>query len=378
MARKTRGKGEGSIYKRSSDGRWVGSVEAGRDAEGRRLKHRVVRRTRAEVVVALDELRRQVATGGVPDRTTTVASLLDFWLENVITGQVGASSLEEYRKRVARLKPRVGGVRLGKLTVAHVQAALNDLGQHYAAKTASDTLTTLRTALRWAVGAGMLQQNPADHVRSPRAAVKVDDALTPVEAAAVLAAAESDELEALWWLALSYGLRLGELLDLHWPDVDFEAELLHIRKSKTDAGIRTLPLLPDAASHLLAHQERLRRFDPVGRVFADRRGQRLRPQFIRLRWSKLLNQAGIEHRCRRCGSDEVCSTAVRRFHASRHTAAILLRSRGVPMDVLSKVLGHSSIQVTNDVYARATADLMRAELAAVVGVRLVPGVATLD
>jgi len=52
----------------------------------------------------------------------------------------------------------------------------------------------------------------------------------------------------------------------------------------------------------------------------------------------------------------------RRFHASRHTAASLLLDRGVPLEVVSAILGHASLSVTADVYARVSMDAKRRAL----------------
>jgi integrase len=357
-----RGKGEGSIYRRA-DGYWVGQVEAGRYPNGRRRRARVVRRRRNEVVDALDELRRQVKDGVVPDRTRSVATYLDFWLSDVIAGQVAASSHNEYRKRIARVTPQIGQVKLGRLTTAHVQALANELARRYprSPKTRTTTLDTLRQALRWAVAADMIPRNPAEHVTGPKTPVaKVDDTLEADEAKAVLAAAEGDvALGAFWWLALSYGLRLGELLDLRWSDVDLDGEELTVRRSKTRAGVRTLPLTAEAHRVLQAHRQAQRVRSIDGLVFPTARGTRRRPQRTREQWNALLREAKVEHRCRNCGSDDRCSSAVRRFHVSRHTAATLLLEADVPLEVVSAILGHSNIGITADIYAKVRSDLKR-------------------
>lgn len=363
-----RGKGEGSIYRRSSDGRWVGQVEIGHSLDGRRRYSRVVRKRRAEVVEALDELRRQAKEGVVPDKTTTVAKFLDFWLEDVIRHQVAESSHVEYAKRVKRISAQVGHVKLGRLTVPHVQAFAAELGRQYSPKTARTTLETFRTALRWAQSADMIARNPAEHVSIARApTAKVDDALTAEEAAAVLEAAQGDELEALVWLAVKYGMRLGELLDLRWGDVDFESGELHVRKSKTQAGIRSLPLIAEATGQLERHRDHADAVRPDRYVFPAIDGGRRRPQLTRQQWSQLLVRAGIEHRCRACASDEPCSSSVRRFHASRHTAATLLLEAGVALEVVSAILGHSSIGVTANIYAKVRSDLKRRGLQTIAG-----------
>jgi integrase len=249
-----RGKGEGSIYQRA-DGYWVGSVEAGRYTNGKRRRARVVRRRRADVVEALDELRRQVGQGVLPDRVRSVETYLTFWLDEVAATRVSESSLIEYRKRVRRITPTIGQVKLGKLSTVHVQRLANQLARTYprSPKTRSITLDTLRQALRWAVHAGILLRNPAEGVTGPRTPMaKVDDSLTADEARQALAAAQGDDLEALVWLALKYGLRLGELLDLRWSDVDLKGGELTVRRAstKTDAGHRTLPLIPEAKRQL--------------------------------------------------------------------------------------------------------------------------------
>jgi integrase len=363
-----RGKGEGSIYRRG-DGYWVGRVEAGRYPNGRRRRAYVVRKKRADVVEALDELRREVKDGVVPDRTRTVATYLDWWLTDVIAGQVSESSLAEYRKRIRRVTPNIGHVKLGKLTTAHVQALAAVLADRYprSPKTRATTLETLRQALRWAVAADLIARNPAEHVTNPRTPIaKVDDTLTGEEAKAVLVAAEGDELEALVWLALKYGLRLGELLDLRWADVDLAGKELTVRRAstKTDAGHRTLPLIPEAARQLNAHRRRQKVHALDAYVFSSAAGARRAPQQTRTAWSAILAKAKVKHRCRNCGSEATCSTAVRRFHASRHTAATLLLEAGVQLEVVSAILGHANIGVTAGIYAKVRSDLKRRGLAA--------------
>ena len=328
-----RGRGEGSIYRRA-DGYWVGAAEAGRYANGRRRRARVVRARRVDVVDAIDELRRHARQGIVGDRTRTVATYLDFWLDDVIAGQIGSETLRDYRKRVRRINPHIGHVKLAKLNATHVQSLVNELARRYPRSpgTRAGTLATLRQALRWAVGAQLIPRNPAEMATTGgRQAIKVDDTLTADEAKAVLAAAEGDtNLGALWWLALTYGLRLGELLDLRWSDIDIKSGDLTVRRAKTRAGVRTPPLIPEAKRVLQEHRRRApARIQSIeGFVFPSSVGTRLTDRVTRQKWNALLRQAGIKHVCRNCGSDDACSSSVRRFHVSRHTASLPPRPDG--------------------------------------------------
>lgn len=96
-----------------------------------------------------------------------------------------------------------------------------------------------------------------------------------------------------------------------------------------------------------------------GYVFPTAVGTRRRPQRTREHWSALLEAVSVAHRCRNCGSPDRCSSSVRRFHASRHAAATMLLERDVPLEVVSAILGHSSLGITADVYAKVRADLKR-------------------
>jgi integrase len=364
MGHKRRGHGEGSVYQRA-DGYWVGAVEAGRTPEGRRRKARVVRKRKQDVLPALDELRRQVGQGVVPDRSRTVADYMSWWLAEVVEGTVADTSMHEYRARVTRINAGIGQIRLGKLTTAHVQHFANRLAETYprSPRTRAHTLGTLRAAMRWAVGADLIARNPAEAARAPRTVTTtLDDTLTPAEAKAVLRAARGDtDLGAMWWLAVSYGLRKGELMALRWGDVDFAEDEMTVRQSKTEAGERTLPLIPEARRVLVEH----RRANTGGvasidrLVFSRSDGRPLYYQLVDRRWKALLTKAKVTHKCRNCGSVDECSTSVRRFHVSRHTAATMLLEAGVELETVSAILGHSSISITADVYARVRSDLKR-------------------
>jgi integrase len=362
-----RGKGEGSIYRRA-DGYWVGAVEAGRDpVTGRRRRLRIVRRYRRDVLAAIDELKRQAATGIVPDtRAQTAGQFFDWWLADVMAGQVAAESLAHYRNSVARVKPTIGHVRMSRLTVPHLQQTVAELHKRYSPRTVSVTMVTVRSALRWAVGAGLIASNPAEHVTMRgAAAAKVDDALTETEAKAVLAAADDDPLRPLWTLAVRYGLRQGELINLRWRDVDLQRDELTVYKSKTRAGERSMPLLNGVRRLLVEHQEAALRSGPDDLVFTADGGRPLSGTGVLRRWNVILERAGIEHRCSRCGTAKTCSTSIRRFHASRHTAATLLLGSGVALEVVSAILGHADISVTASIYARVRSDLKRQGLSAV-------------
>lgn len=356
-SKRTRGKGEGAIYQRP-DGKWIGVVESGRTPTGRRRRATVVRKKRQEVIDAMPTLKTRVAARGTPtDSTVTLDTYLKYWLTDVKAAEVSDRSIAIYTNAIERIAPHTGNVRLERLTKPHIQSLVNGLVvDGYAAKTINTTLKVLRQALTWAIPS-LIGYNPATGVKGPRVPKTVDAALTAGETLAVLSTAQGDRYEALWWLALKYGLRLGELLGLRWSDIGDRG--LSVRKSKTAAGVRTVPLLPEAKAVLAAHRRRQAVEAIDGWVFVAPRGGQLNPREVGRLWSELLKRAGISHRCRDCGTDRTCSSSVRRFHDARHTAGTLLLNAGVPLEVVSAILGHAKIGITADLYAQVLDDLKR-------------------
>jgi integrase len=367
-----RGKGEGSVYQRA-DGRWVAQVEAGLDRDGRRRRPRAVRRTKREALAALDELRRQVDQGVTPERTQSVGEFLEWWLATVVPDTVKPSTVDGYERIVTLyIAPHVGRVKLAKLTPQHVKSMLRAMETDgLSPRTRQFARAVLRRALRWAEQHGLILRNVAALVDGPRkTGTKLDDTLDAAGAAAVIDAAAGDRLEALAALVLRLGLRKGEALALRWGDIDLDAGTLTVRgtlkrrkggglyvdTTKTDAGMRVLPLVAGTGEALREHRRRQAAerlalgplWVDTGHVFTTATGTPLDPRNVNRWWSALCERAGVGHR---------------RFHAARHTAATLLLEQGVPLEVVSAVLGHAGLAITADVYAKVGMDAKRRALA---------------
>lgn len=180
--------------------------------------------------------------------------------------------------------------------------------------------------------------------------------LTPVEAKALLGAARGDRLEALYVTMLSLGLRRGEALGLAWEDVDLDKGILRVRQAvkleggrlvigevKTAGSRRSLNLPGRLVEVLRAHrlrqlEERLaagERWHHQGLVFTTTVGTPIDPHNRRRSFVSLCKRAGLGHW---------------HPHELRHSAASIMLAQGVPLEVVSDVLGHSSIRITKDVY----------------------------
>ncbi len=366
-----RGHGEGSVYRRPEGG-WAGTVEIGRDPSGRRRRKVVKARTKGEVLDALEQVRRNVADGlPVVDQRRATADYLYWWADTALPGTVKESTAADYRQVIRRyLEPSLGSVPLAKLGPQHVRAMLADLDHRgLSPATQRYARAVLRRALGQAEAWGLVARNVASIVEGPRkATTRLDDALEASEAQAVLDAAAGDRLEAFAYLILTLGLRRGEALALRWSNVDLDrGEVtiagtlsrrpgvgLVIDTPKTAAAARTIPLVAGLTDVMKEHrrrqaQERLAAswWAEDDFVFTSPVGTPLDPSNVLRWWHELTIRAGIGRR---------------RIHAARHTAATLLLDRDVPLEVVSAILGHASLSITADVYARVSADSKRRAL----------------
>jgi integrase len=188
--------------------------------------------------------------------------------------------------------------------------------------------------------------------------------LDPDQAKILLAAATGDDLDALWVLALTTGMRLGELLGLRWSDTHIDDGVIHVNGSlcrgphgleiaapKTHRSRRPIRLSHAAADALRRHRvkqatERLKAgsaWHNHDLVFCRRDGLPLAPEsLLRDRFYPLLERAGLPRI---------------RFHDLRHTAATLWFQKGLNPKVVQEVLGHSRVNITLDIYSHMVPDM---------------------
>jgi integrase len=332
---------------------WVGAIDYG--AVGGQRRRKVVKaKAKADMLAKLN-LAQTRQRAGLPaaDDSVTVGEWLDWWLDHLLPRTAQPKTIDTYRSVVNQwIKPHVGAIRLVKLQPEHVEAMMAALErQGLAANSVSSARRTLRRALALAEKRGKVTRNVAALAEPPPRGEPLLDDLTVEETTKVLQAAEGDRLEALAKLVLAVGLRKGEALRLRWDDLDLRRGTLTVTKSKTKAGQRTISLPPFVTASLKAHRASQAKEKMASRVWADPGlvftttiGTPIPPNNASSWWHALTERAGIGRR---------------RFYCTRHTAATLMLNNGVPLEVVSATLGHASLAVTADIYAKVRPDLQR-------------------
>lgn len=354
--RRRRGRGEGSVFQRK-DGLWSGVLTLGYDANSRRRRRAVYAPTKGEVLAKLAALQAQVLNGYLSEpQRLKVGGFLDRWLTDTARARVRPSTYRLYCGIVQKhITKHIGGVTLARLMPNQVRAMLTEMEKEQASpRLRQIAFGVLRLALKQAARDGSIPRNPCDAIDAPKAPRRIIKSLTRDEATRLLDAARGDRLEALYIMALSCGLREAELFGATWSNVNLKEETIQITQQltennghpalvepKTKSAIRQIDLPSIALQALRDHRQRTfaqgTLHNSLDLVFTDSEGKPLRrSNFLRREFTPTLKKAGLPRI---------------RFHDLRHSCASLALQGGVPPHVVARMLGHSRVSITLDLYA---------------------------
>jgi len=338
-------------------------------ATGKRLQHtKGGFRTKGAAQKHLNATVGKVDEGSWrPDQQATVKQLLeDHWLPAQKSRELRPATIALNTMVVdSWIVPHLGGVRISALTPKHVTDMVQALRTEKSAtgrkglspRSAQLAVGVLKAACAWAVVNGLLGRDPTAGVRRPRADSQVMRPWSVDDARSFLSATGDDRLAFAWALLLTRGLRRGELCGLRWSDVDLDGGVVRINRTrvvvdgkaadstpKTTAGRRTVPLDPHLVALLRTHKARQAAeklaagpaYEDSGWLVADELGAPYYPDSISEWFEKAAKAAKLPRI---------------RLHDLRHTAASLMLASGVPVKVVSEMLGHSSPTITLSIYA---------------------------
>ena len=357
-----RGHGEGSIYHRN-DGRWAASISL-EDRKRKTFYGKTRKEVQEQLKVALREQQQGLLLAG-PQQT--VEQFLTQWLEDH-KGVIRIRTYERYEE-LARLHilPVLGQHPLQKLTPQHIQAFYTKKLKEGLSPTTVNLLhALLHKALDDAVRLGAVTRNASDAASAPSRAHYEIQPLSMEQAQQFLAAARGHSMEALFVLAITTGMRRGEILAIKWQDVQFERNMLQVRriftrqpgnryieaKPKTEKSRRSILLAPMVVALLKQHRTRQMearlkagsQWQERDLVFCTSLGTPLNPNKVVDRFKTLLKRAGLP---------EI------RFHDLRHSAATILLSMEIHPKVVQELLGHNQISMTMDIYSHVLPTMQR-------------------
>lgn len=378
--------GDGSFYQ-DERGYWVAVVNLPPSLDGKRRRKTIRKRKKSEVIAErLRVLGDLAAHGDVITTAPTVQQYMATWLDGPAAERLRPRTLATYRGYVERwIIPAIGRVKVRDLTPAHIervhQLMRTGYGEGRDAKKPVSSTTRLQVhrilavALRDAIRAGHLRENPADrnHMQAPAKRYTPTTTLTAEQTKQLMAAVATDPLAARWALALFTGMRQAECLGLERGAIDLVREQItvmwqvqrlpqgpaeslphrHLGRNvylvppKTRAGFRVVPMIAPLRAALVAHMDTMPpATDTHDLLFRRPDGMPLDDKTDRNAWHALLERAGLPRI---------------RLHDARHGVATLLLDAGADMHVIQSILGHSSVLTTQG-YAHVSTRLAREAL----------------
>ncbi len=388
--------GRSSIYQ-GERGYWHGRVTVGETEDGGPDRRHVMAKTKAEVTAKVRTLERDREDHALtkPGERWTVKEWLEHWLVDIAKPALRENSWDAYRVAVrVHAVPAMGRRRLDKLRPDHLKALYNTMiAAGRSPSTAHQVHRTLHAAFDLAVESGYMPKNPATRKIAPKVRKLRVKPYEPDEIRALIDTALEQFGGVRWIIALSLGLRQGELLAVHWTEVDLHGSLITIEHSrsrpryrhgcnppcgkkypgwcpnkvrinpergetKSDASHRIIGLPSELARLLAAHRAQQMearaaagdRWEDGDWVFTDLRGRPLNNNSEYHRWKALIKAAGVRDA---------------RLHDARHTAATTLLLLGVSERAVIDIMGWSSAKMTL-VYQHIT-DSVRKDVAEKVG-----------
>lgn len=286
----------------------------------------------------------------------TLKVYLQRWLDTYCTERLAPNTIRGYRVNVEKhIVPYIGQIRLDALRPSDIQGLYSSLlTQGLSGTTVRYVHNNLHRALAVAVRQQLMSRNPADCVEPPVIERYEAATLNDEQIRRLLVACRGTEIYTPVLLAVTLGLRRGEVLGLQWQDIDWQRSTLSVRRSasfrdggmvmgatKTRSSRRTL-LLPSGVACELKEIGKGRASGQPVCCRAD--GSIMTTNALYHQFAEVLEQSKLPHI---------------RFHDLRHTYATLMLRNGVPAKIASSILGHSSIGITLNTYSHVVTEMQQ-------------------
>jgi integrase len=353
-----RSRGDGGLSWDSSRRRWVASVTVGYTASGKRVFKRARGRTKTEAKRKLKEIMRDYEDGlTTAAHGYTVADAVRDWLAFGLSGRDSATVEKCTILAETHVIPALGARKLRELSADDIDQWLADKAMTLSTRTLQEVRSVLKRAITRAQARDKVKRNVVLLCEVPQGRQgRPSKSLTLPQAEALLEAAQGSSLHAYIVLSLLIGARTEELRALTWSHVDLDSEPPFIRvwrsvraggDTKTRKSRRTLALPQRCVDALRDHRERRdqirqaagSKWQDNDLVFPSQVGTPSDASHVRRSFRHVVEAAGLN-------PGEWTPREL------RHSFVSLLSDAGVPIEHISRLVGHSGTMTTETIYRK--------------------------
>lgn len=273
--------------------------------------------------------------------------------------QIKASTRRGYQCALkVHILPQLGAKQIKEITPLHIENMLQKMYKEGAStKTVRNLVGILQGIFTIAVDNDLIARTPVRKQHRPRLVKSEKPVWTPQQLKLIVESVPKNH-RSLFQCAMLTGARLGELLGLQWKHIDLDAQTLEIRQAlwegelvapKTEGSVRLIYFGPSLLAALVTQKRNSNYSGPDDFVFCTDDGSPLNPDVLRRDvLYPTLDRIGIARTRRASG-----------FHTFRHSAATILNQKTGNLKLVQKLLGHSNLSTTADVYTHTSADADR-------------------
>lgn len=348
------------------------SASFGRDANGKLIRKYFYGKNEKDAKRKVEEYKDNLKKGLIIGDKAYLSTVMGTWLFEIARNNIKPTTFDNYEElyRLYVKESPLAYTQLKDIKGIDIQKYYNELNKKgKSTDRIKNVHKLLKQFMNYALNEGYTLRNPCNGITIPG---KIDEIKKEVEVFSheelkiMLNCNEESAIKDITLICLSTGIRRGEALGLKWGDIDTENREMHIKRNvatttiidgdirhkqqiiltpKTKSSVRSIPLsktlipilkgleIRQMKNKLKAGESYNKEYD--GFIFLTQSGNLINSGNIALTWKRFLNRLGIEYK---------------KFHTLRHTYATLQFEAGRPLKTVSKLLGHSKIDITADTY----------------------------